>query len=568
MKKQSLLIKSVLGLLCLCIISCSNENIPENKAASLDSGATKIVIQQRNPLLTHKLREDMPLTRGYQDDDAKLAEYPYNYLGYTYKVGNGIIADEANIGFPIFNSEEIVKDTDTKGYLNMYPIKEPDTNISTFSTYDRYEQKTNIKKKVESGFSLNLKLFKIGNKTKYEQTFAKDITSESKYIMGEVNLYYRATRVTLNPLPYFSNEIAANYLRKSFIKALYNSSINEIVEYYGPFVIANYYTGGRAVALSISNYKSNSLAETLEKDFSNALSLGIQWSKKTDNPNNSLNNTLDYTSFNKNETQDNQNFTNTKIQIHTMGGEPAYAVSTPSGDITGVKIDLTDWFKSLSNEKNNRLIDFVDEGLLGLDRFVLEENFKQRIRKTHLGTLSEKGLVEPSISIGLVQHPRDNSWPIGFTMGFCPTLITRNGDRIVFANEETKIKSYAEWNEYAKDFNKFLQIGKQYAERFGKYFQCEINIVKNGVLLTEDEDVDSSVNIFIPTTLDDASFSKYTNPATNITYVYDKKSKIAFSYYNNGLIPDMYGIEKWIESIPENNISMDLLYTRYKIIGL
>ena len=61
---------------------------------------------------------------------------------------------------------------------------------------------------------------------------------------------------------------------------------------------------------------------------------------------------------------------------------------------------------------------------------------------------------------------------------------------------------------------------------------------------------------------------RYKNPKTNIWYIYDKSTKSAFSFYDDDYIPEVYGIDRWFNSLPERAISMRLLAERYTIIGL
>ena len=51
-------------------------------------------------------------------------------------------------------------------------------------------------------------------------------------------------------------------------------------------------------------------------------------------------------------------------------------------------------------------------------------------------------------------------------------------------------------------------------------------------------------------------------------YIYDSVSKVAYSYYFDEYILEMYGMLDWINSIPEKNISMTSLQQLYRIEGL
>ena len=54
-------------------------------------------------------------------------------------------------------------------------------------------------------------------------------------------------------------------MNSSFISELYNTPIANIIENWGPYIVSHYYTGGRANALYVADYKENTSFEQREK---------------------------------------------------------------------------------------------------------------------------------------------------------------------------------------------------------------------------------------------------------------------------------------------------------------
>lgn len=65
---------------------------------------------------------------------------------------------------------------------------------------------------------------------------------------------------------------------------------------------------------------------------------------------------------------------------------------------------------------------------------------------------------------------------------------------------------------------------------------------------------------------------RYKNPLNNVVYIYDPKSKVAFSFYqgdegdeNQG---EVYGILDFVNGLPEKKISILNLLQNYRVLGL
>lgn len=61
-------------------------------------------------------------------------------------------------------------------------------NSFSFASFDRYLEKSQVSKKVNGGFSINLGLFTIGHKRKMTEIFSSTVTNNTQGIFGELNV--------------------------------------------------------------------------------------------------------------------------------------------------------------------------------------------------------------------------------------------------------------------------------------------------------------------------------------------------------------------------------------------
>jgi hypothetical protein len=61
-------------------------------------------------------------------------------------------------------------------------------NSFSFASFDRYLEKSQVSKKVNGGFSINLGLFTIGHKRKMTEIFSSTVTNNTQGVFGELNV--------------------------------------------------------------------------------------------------------------------------------------------------------------------------------------------------------------------------------------------------------------------------------------------------------------------------------------------------------------------------------------------
>ena len=202
------------------------------------------------------------------------------------------------------------------------------------------------------------------------------------------------------------------------------------------------------------------------------------------------------------------------------------------------------------------------EGLIGLSELVLETNFKQRIQDTHMGFTSNIELTEPFIEIVKVFVRNSSSGEKLYEIA--PVLNTRQGDQIILSDGKSSQTSDAELKANS-NYDTFMAKSKIITDEKSKYYQCEIKANSNKTL---NPIIRIPFNINLPG-LSESKMYKFKNLNTNIWYIYDPVKRYAYSFYDiDGFIPETYGMNSWINTVPEKSISMTTLSQFYKIIGL
>ncbi|KUY21184.1 hypothetical protein BAZ12_13690 [Elizabethkingia miricola] len=549
------------GCCLLILASCARELVSDLRNTDPIPTAD-IILQKRNPGLTNMLSNPKINRLVRSSDNPTPLDHPFRYLGYTYKFGNYIVGHSDNIGRQIIDVQALYLDPVMKGYSDVIPILTTDAKTSAYASYDRFEKNTEMTKKVESGFSINLGLFSLGRKKMVSELFKTNTVNLSQELTGEVDLMYTHSRVWLDNVSGAQKRIAANYMNSSFISELYNTPIANIMENWGPYIVSHYYTGGRANALYVGNYKENTSFEQREKDMDLALKASYTWKPGSvikDTVKASLNFGYNYKSGNSDALA--SRITNVSNRIRISGGEPQFQLTSPSAKVEENKIDLTGWLSSLKDVKTHVVVNLADGGLVGMDKFVLEENFKRRIRDTHMGNLNDKEYQIPYIEI--VKIFVRNSPSGGILSDIAAVLTTRNGDKIVLSdgNAVTATDAQLMMN---NDPTYFMTKATAIASDKAQYYQCEIRTNITRVYRPY---------IRVPLVLElkkfnEANVFKYKNPKTNIWYVYNTQSRTAFSFLDEEYIPWTYGIVDWVENVPVKNISMSTLYQLFTIVGL
>lgn len=586
-------------LLCIFSATACTQDLSEpithpNSAPGSERDYT--ILHPRNPRLTTKIFRTASELRALnvEEDGFNPKISPYKYLGYSYKVGNGIIGHPENLGRSIIDVEGMLNDPSFRDYIIFNRVRYAHSEVQAYDSYDNLAKDATTTKKVEGGFALNLKLFTIGAKTTYNNTFHSFQSTDEKTAAGRLDLFYYDSKVQIDNLSYVQKKIGYSYFRRSFTESLYNSPMTEILEKQGPLVVFGYYTGGRATALYQFNKLDGVNQTNTNRSINAFIGATFNWasdgSKKDNSKTGSGGASIGYDGGNSSEFKRSHGFSSVYNQISLFGGSPENVYSSPAKDVANNFVNLSSWLNSLADPKYHAFVDATDNGLVRLDHLLLEKNFREKLAFLHgKHYLKNEWLAHSSLkeeeTIPRIEilHANWMLLPNGapsfnqsvfFYVVTVPMigLYTRFGDIILFANEEEfnnlmKKRSSSFLGQDTKISPEDLsredkEIIKKLDAMVSPIFDCEIREVKHYAYPTD------AYRTCLPFDFTSKEIYRYKNPKTNIWYIYDKSTKSAFSFYDDDYIPEVYGIDRWFNSLPERAISMRLLAERYTIIGL
>lgn len=331
-----------------------------------------------------------------------------------------------------------------------------------------------------------------------------------------------------------NNIIAESYLHPKFREMLYNSTMENLLNTYGQYVLTEYFTGWKMVLFYTALHNGNKSVEEKESDFFSFVNSTF---------NNETAKNKEGKTYNKQTIAYNNKYagqiSDVEISVRNIGGGGSFSDATGLKNLKNVVFSLNQWYNTL-NDDNYKITEAREKGLKPISDFFLEENFKERAKKFVSGRASTKTLQSPSIHI--INHKDNEGKNILSTY-----LLTRFGDYILL---DTQKPASDEDN-----LNK-MEILK---ERKKEFYGVEIINTTNTPV---------AESTFSLNGLDESKMKKYINQHNKITYLLysDTGKKYAFSVYNDS-IKDIYGIKKWIDKLPEINIRSYELY-KYKIIAL
>lgn len=542
------------------ILSEANDGIEAKTETNGD-----IMLQERDrsrPVTLFKIRPTLRYGGDFKEPDS--------YLGYSYDYGESVEGNEADAKEPVIDMARLK--AKYPSYITPKRLRQTYSSSSAWSSYDKFHRDSSVIKKVNSGFQLNVGIFKIGKKKKTTETFRSVLTTENESTIGEVTAEVRHGMFTLTTTDVVTKRIAAEYLDETFLSSLYNKPVEMLLKENGTFVLTSYFTGGRASASYYGITSSSTSDLTKTKDMEKNLDASFAWKPKNDAGNlkgDSISGSLNF-GRKRGDSLHIQQIGSIKevyFQVNTIGGLYDHSISSNISNVKDVNYDLTPWLKSLNDESLHQMIDIADNGLQPLSSFVLETNFKQRIQDTHLGYLTRSELAEPFIEVVKVRAGQASNGEALFDV--FAVLNTRQGDKIVLSDGKTSLRSETELRANLNDAT-YLTKAKAIAAQKRKYFaEYEIDIKAN--YSTKIMPLNRNPLCIELKAIDESKMMKFTNANTNMVYLYDPVNRVAFAYHapdGDDYIPASYGISEWVENMTEKSISMTTLYQRYTIIGL
>lgn len=487
----------------------------------------------------------------------------YELIGCSYDIKSGILGDLDNFMAPVIDLAKHSQIKELKNTLSIIPLRETDIRMSIQCDDKKREEyiRQSVSDMLEVSADLKSKILGVHAtyKNDFCNIFAKQSIDESDCATARLDVTMRDEKVFLNTSSSVCLRIATSCINPAFVDALYTDDIKSLFETYGPYVISGYYTGGRVIASYLGEHSSSMESDSVYKQMKYYIEAGV--SHAGNSAGLVFSHAENYNLGGK-EIRDN---VEVFCHIQVKGGAPDLQVVSPPRNVRdkSYNIDLSDWYKSLRNPQNCYPIDITQKGLLGLENYVIETNFRRRIKDTVAGYLKENSIDFPSIEIGRVYVVTQRGKKL---YEVAPILHTRHGDQVVFWNINYREIPFGDLAQN-EDATVFERKADQHASDMGNVFSG-IEIYSNKSLRLNPI-YRKQLVITAKTSLDASRFKKFTNPQTGIVYLYNKMDRFAFSYpeHLESLITDSYTMTEWVESIDKQPIS-PLTLSYYTIIGL
>lgn len=559
--KNFIRLTTVLSITIL-FFACNNDNDDYNNWGSNQNESSDVILKERDrnlpEVVTRKMiLEHKPTARANGVDEGKIGNSDI-LLGYSYTIGSSIIGEYNNVLLPVVDVKK-VKEVDAS-YVDPKYLNTNFTHSFAYSNFERYETNSTVTKKVSSGVSLNLGVFKIGRKKTTSEIFKYSLTSSAKVVYGELNLDIKNSSFRLQGSDGARRFYARECLSNTFMKNLHSTTIGEILNEYGDFVLAGYITGGKAFGFYAGESEDFATAESKETDMNTTINASFSWKS------NSASGDLNFGKGNSNSTGQGYSTANNEIQIRTYGGHSGNHAIVGATSLDNLQIDLSSWLSSLNDINTHTIIDVLDQGLYPLSYFVLEKNYAKRFDDTFQGLLEKRTkLITPYVEIVKVYVRTSSSGEPLYDVA--AVLNTRQGDKIVLSDGKAATASDSELKDnndntvFQQKVNAILAQKKNY---FGLSFRSNAVTKLNPAIRNP-----LCINL---KNFNETRMYRYTNPKTGMEYIYDTTQRIALSHLTDKIdgdwILDDYGIRDWVESLPIKSISMATIANSYTIIGL
>ncbi|WP_333663562.1 hypothetical protein [Chishuiella changwenlii] len=533
----------IISLILLSFIGCSEEELDLSKNSNQkNSFESELILKERETgfpiILSNKMESKNTLFPG------EPTEIQY-FLGRSFKDNSTPISSPENISFPVLDIERLYNDN--KNYFDIKSLNISEAKSFSFSSFEKYEEKSSFVKKVDKGFSLDLGLFKLGSKKKYEETFSSHIVNNSNSVFGELNLIYKNNSYSLQNSSNL-NKRYYPYIMKELVNELFNTTTSEFIKTYGRFVLTGFISGGSATALyaGVLSNSSNEVIKESKLDKNISVSYGFKTKTGSDGK---ISGDLAFNRSNGSGTINSDGFSAINVAVKTIGGNNGLSGFTAPKGIEDINLNLSSWVESLNDRKTMTLVDISDNGLSFISDFVLEKDFKSLLENYDEQKQQSQKLIEPYI---LIEYYEDDDFEEYFMK---LSMVNRFGYPIelytVFEGYNNEKSLQKTFSDIASSFSGVKQVYKKYdMYGYGRSYRNRDmfditkyeNKINNRVL----------INMF-----------KFNNPQNNLTYIMGLDSfgkKIAFTVHND-YIYDTYVIRNWVNSLPTKSISNEEFIT-------
>lgn len=509
-------------------------NEQESDLIAVQETPIEYVLKERNsdsPLILSQQKSTLsqePATRGSATDFFGMLGTAFSAV--TYPLTSEDNLKELAIDVPKMEQDAVIECTSRRlGYS--------ETRIFSFSSYNRYIEKSQISKKVRSGFSFNLGLFKVGHESILNHIYGGATSSQSGNVFGELNIRVAEDVYTMPYDSYIRKIILQKYLTRRFKDALYDTPTEEFIKTFGRFFLIKFVTGGCATALYVGESRSSNSTVTRETAMDNTINAGFNFKQAGIDAN------LNFGSNSSGSgSATSDSISNVKISIKTTGGASAHTTFSAPRLLSSISIDLSPWLSSLKDKTSHSFIDIAENGLVPISDLILEKNLSSTVNGesiTYANYYDEPKIVVFSDFLlpGERKYSRIDG---GYTSQIVSIfLYTRNKESILLTQRNASTLSWLN-SEIKRLGNLFgLKIVRQIGN--GLYYHYQYSAT-------------------------DMSNSKVYTGIDGKTYILDPTTKTGYSVYKSYVL-DTYGIRNLVNSLPKMTISFEELL-KYTIFAL
>lgn len=537
-------------LIILLIVSSCKKN-QDHQNSEVEGSSKDILLQDRDPNIPLVLMNN----KNEKKDKTSINSIPDQvldlryYLGRSYALNTNLDGNPESVKFRVIDIERFLNEN--PGYYLPKDIGTSEAISFSYTSFDRYENKSNYTKKITSGFSLNLGLFSLGAKHSMTEVFSSNKVNEDKRIFGELSVKVKGVAYSFLNTSNVKHQIATKYLDKTFLNEIYNTPTGEFLDSYGTFILTDFLTGGKTNALYSGIYSKETSDTSKETDMDNSInaSYGFKVGKDADGK---VSGDFGFGKKNSGSSSISKEISDLTMSVRTVGGSKTFGSFTVPKKIEDIDINLSSWVSSLNDRATHNIIGINDNGLSPITDYILEENLKQGIQKHHLGYMNVRSFQEPKIEIRKI---RINNNQLAL---MCMYLVTRFGDQIMFQST-TPADGFVRIGDNAK----FMEVANRFKGTKGDHYKIKITANTTEYYLGGNNTV--NVNF---ADLKEGEMKKFTDANSGITYLFQsgENKKLAYAIHDDYVL-DTYGIRAWVNSMPTENISSRTL-AEYTIVGL
>ena len=518
-------------LLLFCLVSCV-----ENEPMLLDEykSSSEYIIRERpadNPWIPY-----IPKSTSIETRTRRGALALRHFLGYSLNPQITPIENTLNLGYPVIDKDKLSKSHSS--YFTYWKNASHKTNVYSYKNIDDYLSKTKFTDKVAHGSEFKFLGIHLGHKHTMTSIFGENLINDTTSVFGELNVIANDSVYRMQYSDAIQKEILVDYLDSEFIKNVHTLHPYELYKMYGSLVMANFCSGGKASAYYVGRYNGLANINQQETDMSHEINTAFSW-----DTNSSGNVNLSLGRGENGEISSTKKFSYIKFSATTLGGN-AFGFVTPQ-EVGNATLDLTSWVASLSNESNNAISEFNQNGLIPITDFIFERNLLHDINLSMTGqTDFEVEHKEPYLIL------KRNY--CGIKNCIAAFLCNKFGVKIqlnlgLVSDGDTE--SLASW---AKSITRMFNI---------KVIGDMADII---------DGKERAVGIFPLYNYYNIAFHQYKKLIhQGVVYLIDEEDKVGFSIYNNGTLINEYGLNDYISSAPAATVSYsDLITEKYYITCL